>query len=142
MVGQCFACLLAAFWFYISILSVHVIIYKNVVLACLQNTKGLTMCQLRIFSKFASGCKFPSFGRQPDANLVQSVAIGMQISFSQRQPDANCIRLAAMQIASGQRPCNTKYSVCMRPAINQMKFASCWQLAESKFCRNKWLAHC
>ncbi len=30
----------------------------------------------------------------------------------------------------------------MWPALNQMKFASCWQLAEWKFCRYKQLAHC
>jgi hypothetical protein len=39
-----FAGLLAAFSFYIYISSVQVIIYKNVVPACLQNTSRLTMC--------------------------------------------------------------------------------------------------
>ncbi len=128
MIGQCFVCLLAAFCFYIYILSVHVIIDENVVPACLQNTSRLTMCQLHIFAKFASGwllagCKFHSVSRQPDAKFIQLAA-------------------SRMQIACGQRPCNTKYPVCMRLVTNQMIFASCWRLAECKFCRNKWLAHC
>ncbi len=137
MIGQCFACFLAAFWFYIYISSVHVIIYKNVVPACLQNTSRLAMCQLLFFAKFASGwllarCKFHSVSCQPDANFIQLAAIRMQISFSRRQPYANCIRLAAMQY---------KYPDCMRLVTNQMKFASCWRLAECKFCRNKRPAH-
>jgi hypothetical protein len=140
MTGKCFACLLAAFLFHICLSSVNVIIYKNVVLTCLQNTSSLTMCQLRIFAKFASswlpdGCKFHSVGRQPDANFILSASIWMQISFS--RPPAGC----NLNPASGHAIQNTQFA-CGWPAINQMRFASCWRLAECKFCKKKWLAHC
>jgi hypothetical protein len=93
MIGYCFACLLAAFCFCIYILSVHVIIYKNVVPACLQNTSRLKMCQLCIFDKFPSGwllagCKFNSVSCQPVAKFNQLAAIRTQISFS--PPPAGC----------------------------------------------------
>jgi hypothetical protein len=105
---------------YIS--SVHVIIYKNVVPARLQNISGLMMCLLRIFAKFASGwrptgckfnsarCKFKSAGckfhlvsRQPDANFIRSAASWMQLHTASGYPIQNtqiyqlneiCIRLA------------------------------------------------
>jgi hypothetical protein len=93
MIGLCFACLLAAFWFYIYISSVLVIIDKYVIPECLQNTSRLTMCLLRIFAIFASGwllagCKFHSVSCQLDANFIQLAAIQMQISFS--RPPARC----------------------------------------------------
>jgi hypothetical protein len=47
--------MLAPFCFCIFISFEHVIIYKNVVPVCLQNTSGLTVCKLRIFEKYASG---------------------------------------------------------------------------------------
>ncbi len=139
MIGQCFACFLAAFCFYIYISSVHVIMYKNVVPARLQNTSRLTMCQLRIFAKFASGWllagrKFHSVSRQPDTNFIQSVASRMQISFSWlpfrckfhsfgRQPDANCIQLAAMQykIPSLHAASNQPNEICILLAASQMQ---------------------
>jgi hypothetical protein len=74
--------MLAAYCFYICILSEHVIINKNVVPACLQNTSGLTMCKLRILQNLQP------VGRQPDANFIQSAASRMQISFS--WPPAEC----------------------------------------------------
>jgi hypothetical protein len=52
-VRKCIACTWAAFCLYIS--SVHVIISKIFVPACLQNPSSLTMCYLHIFAKFGSG---------------------------------------------------------------------------------------
>ncbi len=128
MIGQCFPCLLAAFCFYIYILSIHVKIYKNVVPACLQNTSRLTMCQLHIFPKLHPvGC-------QPHANLIQSAASRMQISFSWppsgckfhsvcRQPNANCIWLAAMQykIPSLHAACDQPNEICILLAASRMQ---------------------
>ncbi len=103
MTRQCFACLLAAFWFYIYISSVHVIIYKNVVPACLQNTSRLTMCQRCIFAKFASGqllagCKFHSVSRLPDANFIQAAPAGCKLL------PASSHVIQNNQFACGQRP--------------------------------------
>ncbi len=126
MIGQSFACLLAAFCFYIYISSVHVIIYKK----CspsglakhqpLYNVLAAYFCKICIqlaasrmqisFSQPLAGCKFHSVGLHLDENFIQSAA-------------------SRMQIASGQQPCNTKYPICMRLATNQMKFASCWLAA-------------
>ncbi len=52
--------------------------FKNCRPACLQNTSRLTMCQLRIFAKFASSQLLARW-----QNFIQSAASQMQISFSQ-----------------------------------------------------------
>ncbi len=97
MIGQCF----------------HVIIDKNVVVACLQNTSRLTMCQRRIFAKFASGqllagcnisfsqppagCKFHSVSRHPDGNFIQSALVGCKLH------PASGHAIQNIQFACGQR---------------------------------------
>ncbi len=107
--------------FYIYILSVHVIIYKNVVPACLQNTSGLTLCSVRILAKYASGllpavqclsfswllarCEFHSVGRQLDANYIWLAAMQYKIPklinslhAAGKQPNEIYIRLAASRM--------------------------------------------
>jgi hypothetical protein len=84
-------------WPHFFFSSEHVIIYKNVVPACLQNTSGLTMASCVFLQNLHP------VGRQPDANFIQSAGSQMQISSVGCQPDANFIQSATsrMQIASG-----------------------------------------
>jgi hypothetical protein len=122
--------MLAEFCFYIFISSEHVIIYTNVVPACLQNTSGLTMCLLCIFAKFAFGlpparCKFHSVDHQPDANFIQLAASRIQISFS-RLP-AGC----KLHPATGLAIQNTQIYQCgMWPATKQRLAASRMQILQ------------
>jgi hypothetical protein len=101
MTGLCFAWMLAAFCFYIYISPVHVIIYKNVVPACLQNTSGLTMLAAyfcKICIRLAASRMQISFSRpQPGCKFHCRPLSGCKFHSVGCQLDANCIRLAAMQ---------------------------------------------
>ncbi len=79
MVQQGLSCRWAAWCLKNFIKPVHVLIYKNVVPAYLQNTSSLPMCQPLISEKFAfgqlpAGCKFHLVGRKPHANWVFCIA--------------------------------------------------------------------
>jgi hypothetical protein len=63
------------------------------------------------FSQPPAGCKFHSVGRHLDANFIHSAA-------------------SRMQLASGYRPCNTKYPVLHAASVQPNKI--CILLAASR----------